>query len=189
MTQTTAIAKFHDIFGVRDKLDQAKYWALWYTTTNSKRATSIISRHKSLRSTGKVWLEPGQGGTSDREVVPEDGHEQSWLTLSNAEKGTWYNFPSVDHLDNITVNNDDSNFSQMITMVGWQAAVHAHRSGQQSDWLLPAQPIQCEWKLRDQTVGPEVGQRPRHAKSDRLHNRYPLKIAKLKALFQSQIFY
>jgi len=46
MTQNIAIEKFHDIFGVRDKLDWAKYGALQYTTTNSKRAASIISRHR-----------------------------------------------------------------------------------------------------------------------------------------------
>ena len=45
MTQTIGIEKLLD---VRDKLDQAaKYCALCYTTTNSKRATSIISRQKS----------------------------------------------------------------------------------------------------------------------------------------------
>jgi len=38
MTQTVPIKKFHNIFSVEDKLDQAKYRAPRYTTTNSKRA-------------------------------------------------------------------------------------------------------------------------------------------------------
>ena len=52
MTQTVPIAKFQNIFGVEDKLDQSKYRALRYTTANCKRAAVIVSRHKSLRPTG-----------------------------------------------------------------------------------------------------------------------------------------
>ena len=37
--------QFHNIFNVGDKLDRAKYQALWYTTGNSESANVIISRH------------------------------------------------------------------------------------------------------------------------------------------------
>ena len=45
MTQTMPIEKFHNIFGVGDKLDRAKYRALRYTTANCKRATFLFSSH------------------------------------------------------------------------------------------------------------------------------------------------